>query len=38
MRLLIKQWVFSWTDSYIVYDEQGNIKYTVKAELLALGH
>lgn len=38
MRLLIKQRVFSWTDSYDVYDEEGNVKYFVKAELLSLGH
>lgn len=38
MRLLIKQKVFSWTDPYDVYDEEGNVKYFVKAELLSLGH
>lgn len=38
MKLLIKQRVFSWTDSYDVYDENGNVKYFIKAELLALGH
>lgn len=38
MRLLIKQRVFSWTDSYDIYDEEGNAKYFVKAEFLALGH
>ena len=38
MRLLIKQRVFSWTDSYDVYDENGNAKYFIKAEFLALGH
>jgi uncharacterized protein YxjI len=38
MRLLIKQRVFSWTDSYDVYDENGNRKYFVKAEFFALGH
>ncbi len=38
MKLLIKQRVFSWTDSYDIYDEQGNPKYFVKAEFLALGH
>lgn len=32
MRLLIKQRVFSWTDSYDVYDENENAKYFVKAE------
>jgi len=38
MRLLIKQRVFSWTDSYDIYDEGGHVKYFVKAELIALGH
>ena len=38
MKLLIKQRVFSWTDSYDVYDEDGNSKYTVKAEFFSLGH
>lgn len=38
MKLLIKQRVFSWTDSYDVYDEDGNRKYFVKAEFIALGH
>ena len=38
MRLLIKQRVFSWTDSYDVYDEEGKPKYFVKAEFLSLGH
>jgi uncharacterized protein YxjI len=38
MRLLIKQRVFSWTDSYDIYDENGEKRYFVKAELIALGH
>lgn len=38
MKLLIKQRVFSWTDTYDIYDEAGNAKYFVKAEFLALGH
>lgn len=38
MKLLIKQRVFSWTDSYDVYDEDGNRKYFIKAEFIALGH
>lgn len=38
MRLLIKQRVFSWSDSYDIYDENGNVRYFVKAELIALGH
>lgn len=38
MRLLIKQRVFSWTDTYDIYDENENIKYFVKSEFLTLGH
>lgn len=38
MKLLIKQRVFSWSDTYDVYDENGNVKYFVKAEFLTLGH
>ena len=38
MKLLIKQRVFSWTDTYDIYDEDGKPKYFVKAELFRLGH
>ena len=38
MELLIKQRVFSWTDSYDVYDETGVPKYFVKAEFFSFGH
>ena len=38
MKLLIRQRVFSWTDSYDVYDETGKPKYFVKAEWFTLGH
>lgn len=38
MRLLIRQRVFSWTDSYDVYDEEENVRYFVKAEFFSLGH
>lgn len=38
MKLLIKQKVFSLTDSYDIYDEYENKKYTVKAEFLSIGH
>ena len=38
MKLLMKPRVFSWTDNYDVYDEAGNKKYFVKAELFRLGH
>ena len=37
-RLLIKQKVFSWTDTYDVYDEAGNPKYYVKADFFSIGH
>ncbi len=38
MKLLIKQRVFSWTDSFDIYGEDGEVKYFVKAEFLSLGH
>ena len=38
MQLQIKQRVFSWTDTYDVYDEFGNTRYFVKAEFFTLGH
>ncbi len=38
MKLLIKQRVFSWTDTYDVYDEAGNPVYYVKADFFTLGH
>ncbi len=38
MELYIRQRVFSWTDSYDVYDETGEARYEVKAELFAFGH
>lgn len=38
MRLLIKQRVFTWGDTYDIYDEAGNVKYVVKAEIFAFGH
>ena len=37
MRLLFKQRFFSWLDSYDIYDEAGNIFFTVKGQL-AWGH
>ena len=33
MRLLFKQRVFSWCDSYDIYDEDGNVVYEVKGQL-----
>lgn len=38
MKLLIKQRIFSWSDSYDVYDEYGSVKYFVKAKVFAFGH
>ena len=37
MKLLFKQRLFSWFDSYDIYDEVGNTIYTVKGQL-AWGH
>ena len=37
MRLLFKQRLFSWFDSYDIYDVDGNTVYTVKGEL-SFGH
>lgn len=37
MKLMFKQRLFSWFDSYDIYDENNNTVYTVKGEL-ALGH
>ncbi len=36
-QLLIKQRVFSWSDTYDVYDEKMQAKYYVKADLFSLG-
>ena len=38
MKLCIKQRVFSWGDTYDVYDEWGNARYYVKAEIFTIGH
>ena len=37
MKLLFKQRLFSWIDSYDIYDEAGNTVYTVKGQL-SWGH
>lgn len=37
MKLLFKQRFFSWFDSYDIYDESGNVVYTVKGQL-SWGH
>ena len=37
MRLIFKQRLFAWFDSYDIYDEQGRTVYTVKGQL-AWGH
>ena len=38
MQLRIRQRIFSWTDSYDVFDETGYDKYEVRGALLSLGH
>lgn len=38
MELLIKQRVFSWTDTYDVFDTDWNAKYFVKGDFFSLGH
>lgn len=37
MKLLFKERMFSWFDSYDIYDEDGNTMFVVKGEL-SLGH
>lgn len=37
-KLLIKQRVFSWTDTYDIYDENEKPKYFVKGDFFTLGH
>ena len=38
MQLRIKQRVFAWGDTYDVYDERGEARYYVEAELFTFGH
>ena len=38
MKLLIKQRVFSWTDTYDIYDEDENVRYFVKGDFFSSGH
>lgn len=38
LQLYIKQRIFSWTDRYDVYDEDGNVRYEVRSALFSLGH
>lgn len=38
MKLLIKQRVFAWGDTYDVYDEALQPRYFVQAEIFTLGH
>jgi len=33
MKLLFRQRIFSWFDSYDIYDENGNTVYVVKGQL-----
>lgn len=37
MRLIIKKKIMAWTDSFNVFDECDNKKYTVKADLISIG-
>ena len=37
-RFLIKQHVFSWTDTYDVYDQDGYPVLRIKADFISLGH
>ena len=38
MKLRIKQRIFTLTDNFHVYDEDGEIRYEVEAEFFSLGH
>jgi uncharacterized protein YxjI len=38
MQLMIKQRVFSWSDTYDVYDDRGEARYYVEAEMFSFGH
>ena len=38
MQLMIQQRIFSWGDTYDVYDEQGDARYYVESEIFTLGH
>ena len=38
MKLCIRQRVFSWGDTYDVYDENGNARYVVESQLFSIGH
>ncbi len=38
VQLCIKQRVFSWSDTYDIYDESGAARYYVRAEFFSFGH
>ena len=38
MKLMIRQRVFSWSDTYDIYDETGEARYFVQTGLFRLGH
>ncbi len=38
MQLYIKQRVFSWSDTYDVFDENGEPRYYVRGKVFSLGH
>jgi len=37
LKLFIKQHIFTWGDKFSVYDENGNIRYTVEGEVFTFG-
>jgi uncharacterized protein YxjI len=37
MSLYMKEHVFSWGDKFSIYDDAGNVKYTVKGEVFSFG-
>lgn len=38
MKLYMKQQLFTWSDTFMIYDEQGQKKYHAQAEILSFGH
>ena len=38
MALCIKERIFSWSESYDVFDENETLLYTVRGEVFSLGH
>ncbi len=38
MKLCIRQRVFSWGDTFDIYDDRGNVRYVVKPQFFSIGH